>query len=126
MLGAASWSPANSPTLLFFVESQFFLFHTLDQAAAVRENERCTRVVCDVLHAIVALGILAGLMAEHFAMEVVLQRFQNSENPNPVFFLLYVLCHVLAVPLAGLVLRSVHTRKKNNLIQSLVNLQNMF
>ena len=42
--------------VLFFAESQFFRFHTEDQAAAVRENERCTRVLCDVMHAVVAVG----------------------------------------------------------------------
>lgn len=88
---------------LFFVESQFFLFHTEDQAAAVRENERCTHVVCDVLHAVVALGVLAGLMTEHFAMDVVLQRFQNTKKPQPLLFLVYVLLHVLAVPVTGFV-----------------------
>lgn len=89
--------------VLFFAESQFFRFHTEDQAAAVRENERCTRVLCDVMHAVVALGVLAGLMAEHFAADVVLQRWRDYKQRSPLIALVYFALHVLGVPVGGFV-----------------------
>lgn len=88
---------------LFFVQSQFFLFHTEDQAAAVRENERCTRVLCDVMHAVVALGVLAGLMAEHFAMEVVVDRLRHPQQRSPPLAMAYLVVHVIGVPVGGFV-----------------------
>jgi hypothetical protein len=88
-------------TVLFFAESQFFLFHSEDQAAAVRQNEHCTRVLCDVVHTAVALGVLAGLMAEHFAMDVVRERFRR--NPSMPLAIGYLAIHVIGVPVGGFV-----------------------
>lgn len=89
--------------MLFFVQSQFLLFHSEDQALALRQNTRCTRVFCDVLHTVIAAGVLAGLMAEHFAMELVLEHFKTQMHRNWTPAIVYVLVHVLGVPVSGFV-----------------------
>lgn len=88
-------------TVLFLAESQFLLFHAEDQTAAARANERCTRVVCDVLHTVLAVAGVAALMTEHFVMEALWTRFRRLRRPPEA--VVYLCVHVLGVPAGGFV-----------------------
>jgi hypothetical protein len=86
---------------LFLAQSQFFLFHAEDLAAATRANERCTRVVCDVVHLVVAVAVIAGLMVEHFVMEALWEHARRLRRPTEA--LVYLCVHVLGIPTGGFV-----------------------